>query len=442
MHQIVHVPSDAKLPSRVDVVVIGGGIIGACTALYLAEYGLSVAVCEKGEFGAEQSSRNWGWVRKMGRDPRELPLAIASFEEWHRLNQATGEETGFRVHGITYYAADEAIMAKYLKWLEFGKEFGLDTVAVSREGLHRFAPDLAGDFPGGLHTASDGMAEPSMVTAAVIKGARKRGVTAFSNCAVRTLETAGGRVSGVVTEKGPIACDMVVLAGGGWSTKFLANMGLRLPKLQMQANVMRTAPHQGGPEGCGSGPGFGYRKRLDGGYNISMRSAHPVDIVPDSFRFMKDFGQALQNERKALRLRIGKRSIQEVMMARRWKSTSRTPFEKHRINDPEPSHDILAAAKENIGKLFPSLSNIQIVEKIGGLVDTTPDALPVISDVPQVPGFYVSTGYSGHGLGVAPGAGRMLAQIMTGRTPDVNPDPYRFARFSDGTRIEHWPVGF
>ncbi len=442
MHQLTHVPSDAELPRKVDVVVIGGGIIGACTALYLAEEGLSVAICDKGEFGAEQSSRNWGWVRKMGRDPRELPLAIAAFREWHKLNEQTGEETGFRVRGITYYAADDEIMGKYLKWLEFAKPFGLDTVPVSADDLSQFGPGATRRFPGGLHTPSDGMAEPAMVTAAVINGARKRGVLAFSNCAVRSVETAGGRVSGVVTEKGPIACQAAVLAGGGWSSLFAGNMGLRLPQLKMLANVMRTAPHEGGPEGCGSGPGFGYRKRLDGGYNISMRSAHPVDIVPDSFRFFRDFQQALKHERKALRLRIGRRSFQELFMARRWRPDGSTPFEKYRIADPEPAHDILARAKENIGTLFPSLKDIRVVEKVAGLVDSTPDALPVISDVANVPGFYISTGYSGHGLGVAPGAGRMMAQMVAGRKPEVDPAPFRFARFSDGTPIEHWPIGF
>ena len=90
------VVSDETFPERASVVVIGGGIIGACTALELAERGIDVVLCEKGEVGAEQSSRNWGWCRQMGRDPREIPLAIEALRLWRGMNERVGAETGFR----------------------------------------------------------------------------------------------------------------------------------------------------------------------------------------------------------------------------------------------------------------------------------------------------------------------------------------------------------
>src|SRR5581483_2290577 len=99
------VASDTTVPTRADVVVIGGGIIGTSTALELAERGVSVVLCEKGEIGGEQSSRNWGWVRKMGRDPRELPLIIESLRLWEGLNARIGGESGFRRAGILYTCA-------------------------------------------------------------------------------------------------------------------------------------------------------------------------------------------------------------------------------------------------------------------------------------------------------------------------------------------------
>lgn len=88
------VQTDEKLPPRTGVVVIGGGIAGVSTALHLAAKGVAVVLCEKGEIAAEQSSRNWGWVRKMGRDPRELPLIIESLRQWKELNNTVGAETG------------------------------------------------------------------------------------------------------------------------------------------------------------------------------------------------------------------------------------------------------------------------------------------------------------------------------------------------------------
>ncbi len=100
-----------ELPARVDVVIIGGGIIGVSTALALVERGVSVALCEKGLIGAEQSARNWGWIRQMGRDPAELPLAIESLRIWRGMNARIGGETGFRQAGIAYLCETDADIA-------------------------------------------------------------------------------------------------------------------------------------------------------------------------------------------------------------------------------------------------------------------------------------------------------------------------------------------
>jgi glycine/D-amino acid oxidase-like deaminating enzyme len=440
---VTPVLSDALLPERVDVVVVGGGIIGACTALSLAGKGIRVAICEKGYIGGEQSSRNWGWCRKMGRDYREMPLIIESMRMWERMDEETGEATGFRHGGgTTYFADSQDQMDRYIGWLDNVREYQLDTRVLSGAEIGNKFPSTAKTWLGGLHTASDGMAEPGLATSAVVLGARKLGSAVMTDCAVRGIETQAGRVSGVVTEKGRIACDTVVVAGGGWSSLFLRNLGIRLPQLKVLANVMRTAALEGGPEGCGSGPGFGFRKRLDGGYNVSMRSAHPVDIVPDSLRFFKDFRQALAAERKAMRLRIGRRSFQELGMTNTWKLDRKTSFERYRTLDPQPANDILDQARINIGKLFPAMQSMRVLEKTAGFVDVTPDAIPVISAVDTAPGVFVSTGYSGHGFGIAPGAGKLMAQLIMGETPLVDPSPYRFSRFTDGSKIVHWPMGF
>ncbi|WP_431283127.1 NAD(P)/FAD-dependent oxidoreductase [Humitalea sp. 24SJ18S-53] len=435
------VSSDKELPAKVDVVVIGGGIMGASTAFELVQRGLTVALCEKGVIAGEQSGRNWGWVRKMGRDPREMPLMIRAMRIWAGLNEATEAETGFRVTGITYFADTDADIARYTAWMEAVAKFQIDSRAISAAEAMALAPGSTKQFVGGMHTASDGMAEPTLATVAIAKAARKRGAKIYTNTAVRSLDMTNGRVSGVFTERGRIACTSVVLAGGGWSGLFMRNLGLRLPQLKLLSQVMRTAPIEAGLQGCGSGRGFGFRKRLDGGYNMSMRAAHPVDIVPDSFRYMKDFQQALGNERKSLHLRIGRRSIEELFMRTSWKPDQKTPFERYRTYSPTPGKKVLDAARRSIDGIFPALAKAQVVERIGGLIDVTPDAIPVISAVPEKPGFFLSCGYSGHGFGIGPGAGQLMAELVTGETPCVDPTPFRFSRFSDGSKIEHWPIG-
>src|SRR5260370_16061530 len=98
------VASDEAFPARADVVARGGGIMGTSAALSLAQQGVSTVLCEKGHIAGEQSSRNWGWCRKMVRDPRELPLIIESLRLWHGMNQMVEAETGFRTCGIMYLA--------------------------------------------------------------------------------------------------------------------------------------------------------------------------------------------------------------------------------------------------------------------------------------------------------------------------------------------------
>src|ERR1700739_5176851 len=112
------VRSDEELPARADVVIIGGGIIGTSAALFLAQKGVRGVLCEKGEIAGEKSSRNWGWCRKMGRDPREVPLAVEALRLWPEMNTMVGAETGFRRSGIVYLCRTRAELAKREAWLE------------------------------------------------------------------------------------------------------------------------------------------------------------------------------------------------------------------------------------------------------------------------------------------------------------------------------------
>ena len=129
------VASDTEVPARTGVVVIGGGIIGTCTAFFLARKGVPVVLCEKGHIAGEQSSRNWGWCRKMGRDPREIPLAIEALRLWPEMNALTEAETGFRQCGIVYLCKTPEDAAKREAWLEEARPYQLDTPhAVARRG--------------------------------------------------------------------------------------------------------------------------------------------------------------------------------------------------------------------------------------------------------------------------------------------------------------------
>src|SRR6202521_1953252 len=186
------VRSDDALPARVDVVIIGGGIIGTSTALFLAQKGISVALCEKGHIAGEQSSRNWGWCRKMARDPREIPLVIESLRLWERMNETVEAETGFRSCGIMYLGETEADLARLEEWLEHARQYQLDTRVIRGAELAERLPGLAKKWAGALYTASDEKGEPQLAAPAIANAARRHGAAVLTQCAVRGIETAGG----------------------------------------------------------------------------------------------------------------------------------------------------------------------------------------------------------------------------------------------------------
>jgi glycine/D-amino acid oxidase-like deaminating enzyme len=105
--------ANGTCPADADVVIIGGGIIGVSTAYFLSRKGISVTLCEKGHIAGEQSSRNWGWVRKQGRAPEELPMMIRSAEIWRELAAEIGDEIGFQQAGCIYPAKTEKDMARF-----------------------------------------------------------------------------------------------------------------------------------------------------------------------------------------------------------------------------------------------------------------------------------------------------------------------------------------
>lgn len=434
MPVIRHVASDTTLPKQAAVCVIGGGVAGVSTALELAERGIDVVLLEKGEIAAEQSSRNWGWCRQMGRDPREIPLIQVSMGLWDGMNARVEAETGFTRCGILYLCENEEQLAAKNDWFEKNaKPAGLATRMIGAAEANELQPGCTRPWKGALYTPNDGRAEPFIAVPLMAEALKRKGGKVFTNCAVRGLETKAGRISAVVTEHGSIACDTVVLAGGAWSRRFCHNLGIPLPQLTVVNSVMRTEPLDTGLTRTCSGGHFTFRKRMDGGYTITHNHFSVADIVPDSFRLFREFLPALMLDLKGLRLRVGKRFIDEAKLKRKWALDEKSPFEEVRILDPEPVRDILDDAEKHLKQYYPAFKPMKIAERWAGCIDAVPDAVPIISKVEKLEGFHLCTGFSGHGFGLGPGAGKLMAEMVTGETMCVDPSPFRYTRFFDGS---------
>ena len=137
---------------------------------------------------------------------------------------------------------------------------------------------------------------------------------------------------------------------------------------------------------------------------------------------------------RSLRLRIGRRFIEEWKLPRRWALDRPSPFESVRVLDPEPSQPILAQGQSHLVRSFPVFKNAAIAQIWAGLIDVTPDAVPVISPIEALPGFYLAAGFSGHGFGIGPSAGRLIADMVIGDNPIVDPTPFRFERLARRAR--------
>ncbi|WP_108661768.1 NAD(P)/FAD-dependent oxidoreductase [Acuticoccus kandeliae] len=418
-----------------DVVIIGGGIIGASAALELAERGLKVVLCDKGKIGAEQSSRNWGWVRLTQRDPREMPLMVESVRLWKSLNARIGDDTGYRQCGITFSCASQDDIEVMEPWLERLQDYQLPArMASAEEALAPF-PGANVNIAGALVNEADGRAEPQKAAPAIARAAQRLGAKILTDTAVRTVERTGGAVSAVATEHGRINCRAVLVAGGAWSRLFLGNLGVTLPQLRMRNTVLRTAPVEGGPEMTFKHRDFTLRKRADGGYTIASMLTNCYAITPDSFRLLRAFMPAIRNEWWSLSFTINGDFIDEIRRKRRWSGDERTPFEDMRILDPTPDEKAIRKVLASLEAAWPVFRGVKVEQVWAGMMDITPDAIPVISPIDSIPGLFVATGFSGHGFGLGPGAGRLAADLVAGTEPVVNPYEFRIGRFTDGSPI-------
>ena len=436
------VESDTALPAEVDVVVIGAGIAGVSAAYFLAKAGSRVALLEKGVVGGEQSSRNWGWCRVQNRDEREIPLMQRSLDLWERITEETGADLGFRRCGLLYVSDNPADIARWQKWVDMARQYQQHSRMLTAEEAKAATPGNTrgerGEWIGGVSSPRDGMAIPAKAAPAIAAEARKLGVSLHQRCAVRGIETKGGRVDAVVTERGRIRTGAVLLAGGAWSSMFLRRHGINFPQTSVRSTVFATEP---GPEvtpGGLSTPNVTIGRRADGSYIIAANNRGQIEFTPGGIRYAREFWPTLMERRKSVTFGFGGSFFRGPdALHGKWSFDKPTVFEQEdmRTLDPAPNTKIIPAALETLAKAWPAFQGIKVGQAWGGWIDSTPDAVPVIGPVPQMPGLFISSGYSGHGFGIGPGAGHLAADLILGRAPIVDPHGLRFERFSDGSAV-------
>jgi glycine/D-amino acid oxidase-like deaminating enzyme len=430
------------LPKAVDVAIIGAGIAGTATAFFLAERGVRVLLLEKGRVAGEQSSRNWGWVRQQGRDWAELPIMMEANRIWRDLAARTGEaDLAFTQSGCVYLANGPAEAAKFETWYDMARQHQLDTRMLSAQEIREKLPGMGGDWTSGMVTETDGRAEPFVAVPALARAAHRAGAAIIEGCAARTLDLQAGRVAGVVTEAGRVRCAQVVLAGGAWSNGFAANAGTDLPQLMVRSTVARTGIAPDTYASNISQPGLSLRRRADGGYTLATGDIAEHYLSPASFRYAAKFLKLLSMSARDVRLRLAapKGFPGAWGTPSRWTADEVSPFERMRVLNPEPSARVVRRIEARLGERYPALNGIKLAEAWAGMIDVTPDAVPVLGEDQRIKGLHFATGLSGHGFGIGPAIGRIMSDLLTGRSPGHDLTRFRPERFSDGSKIVPGP---
>ena len=428
---LLQVETSQSLPVEADVVVIGGGIIGTCTAYYLARRGVKVVLLEKGLIGAEQSSRNWGWCRQQNRDARELPLATRSLALWDALPEELGEDVGFRRCGLTYLTNDEKQLATWSAWCDFARGQGVVTNVMSASELEERSRVTGKSWLGGVWSPSDGTADPARAAPLIAKGVEKFGGTVVQNCAARGLETHAGRVGAVITEKGAIRTAQVVMAGGAWASSFCRQHGIRFPQATVRATVVSVDGARDVPDALFT-PDNAITKRANGRVTLAVGGRGELDPTLQTLRFAAPFLPMWLERRNS----VYPGNLQgmcwghETMV--RWVMDQPTPMEKARILDPKPSRRAVSETLARAQKVLPGLSDATVSQSWSGYIDSTPDGVPAIGEIEGLPGCFLAAGFSGHGFGIGPGTGYMIADMVTGTPSYVDTKQYRLSRFDKG----------
>lgn len=418
--------------ARADVVVVGGGIIGAATAYYLARRGARVVVVEKGAVGGEQSGRAWGFVRRQGRPPAAMALMVTASRMWGELAAELATDIEFVRDGNLAIAETPDDVARLEEGYRDAQMAGLGSRLLTSAEVHDLIPQMQGRWKAGLYSEEDGHAEPLAVTTAFIRAARKLGVQVWEHCTALGIETQSGRVCAVDTDRGRVDAGQVVAAAGVWTSLLVEPLGVTLPLRIVRSSVAATRPAAPVTRIGVWGPIVAFRQRLTGHVYLGngyRGAAADHDITLASLKHLRFFLPAYRQNWRLLRVRLGRDLLADVVHHLRRHGRGRFsggPWATARVNE----RAVRAAARE-FHRLFPGLGHLELERTWAGFIELTPDLLPVLGPVARPHGLHLGVGAS-HGFSMGPVIGRLLAEAIVDGRPSLDLSPFRPSRFVEG----------
>jgi sarcosine oxidase subunit beta len=377
-----------ELPCRADVVVVGGGAIGASAAFHLAEAGVDVCLVERSELASGSTSRAAGGIRAQFSDPLNIALGLRSIEAYERFGVRPGAEIDLKQVGYLFLLDREEDVEVFERSVALQNELGVPSRFVDLDEARRLSP-LAGldGVLAATFSPSDGHASPESVVQGYAAEARRHGATVVTGCAVTGVDVGGGAIGGVLTGRGRIETGTVVCAAGVWSPELARLVGLELPVQPVLREVGYTGP-------------------------AAVTERIPLTI---------DFSTGFYFHREGPGLLFG--------MA--------DPDQPPGFDAPtDPSW--LERVTEVASRRLPSLLDLGFAGGWKGYYEVTPDHNALVGESQDVARFLYATGFSGHGFLQAPAVGEILRDLVLGTEPVVDVGPLSAERFALGAaRPEH-----
>lgn len=383
-----------------DVVIVGGGIIGMAIAYYTAKLGLDVVVVERGEISGGTSSRCDGNILAIDKDPGfDSQMSLKSQELIADLVHELDEEFEYRAPGSILVCESDEEMAAAQRWVARQKAVGLPFRMLDRQDLRDEWPYMADDLLGGLECATDSTVNPVLLTYSLASTARRLGARMLTHTPVTAiLLDANRRVRGVETANGTIKAKTVINAAGVWAKQIGSMVGIDIPIEPRKGHILVSSRT----------PNIGKRKVMEFGYLISKFGGERK-VDPE----IEKYGVALVFEPTASQNFLIGSSRQFVGM-----DTRVDPY-------------VIRLIAERAIRFFPVIRNIPMLRTYAGLRPWTPDHLPIVSQVDEIPGLYIAAGHEGDGISLAAVTGKVISEMLCGAPTCIPIEPLRYNRFHD-----------
>jgi sarcosine oxidase subunit beta len=383
------------LPNTADIVIIGGGVMGASAAYHLAQRGIAarnIVLLEKEDFfGQGATGRCAGGVRYQFSTAINIKLSLESLPMLERFKDEIGQDVNYKQCGYLLVATNEKDVNVFKRNAKLQNELGVPTQLLSGDEVRRRLPLMKfEDALAGTFNQKDGTVDPNSVVMGYINAAQRMGVQAFTGVEVTGVNLRGENIEEVQTTIGAVKTRMILNAAGPWAGQIGQMAGIQLPIIPLRRQMFTTSP---------------------------------LKEIQNDFPFVIDFARSLYFHREGDGLLIGMSNKNE-----------------------QPGFDQSVDEEFELANLDAAIERMPLVEKAqrvshwAGLYEVTPDAHPIYGET-NVNGFYICAGFSGHGFMHGPISGRLMAEkILDGKFSSVDVSMLDLKRFEEGRLIQEYNV--